>query len=50
MSDEDIVAKFQANADGVISSGRQQQIIDQTWSFDEVADLEGYMQLFVQDV
>jgi 2-methylcitrate dehydratase len=50
MSDEDIIAKFQANADGVISLDRQKQIIDKTWSFDEVADLEGYMLLFVQDV
>ncbi len=50
MTDEDIIAKFQANADGVISSDRQKQIIDQTWSFDKAADIESYMRLFVQDV
>jgi len=49
MSDDEIIAKFQANADGVISTDRQKQIIDQTWSFDGITDLEGYMRLFIQD-
>jgi 2-methylcitrate dehydratase len=45
MSDKEIEAKFLANSGKVIDSKRQQEIVDQTWAFDEVNDLKGYMQL-----
>lgn len=50
MSDEEIVAKFQANAEQVISLDSQKKIVDQTWCFEEVVDLGEYMRLFIQDV
>jgi 2-methylcitrate dehydratase len=50
MSDEEIVAKFQANAEQVISLGGQEKIVDRTWAFEEVVDLGEYMRLFIQDV
>ena len=50
MSDEEIVAKFQANAERVINLDSQKKIIDQTWCFEEIVDLGEYMRLFIQDV
>lgn len=47
MSDEEIVAKFRANAEGVVSEARQDEIIQATWDFDAVMDLGEYMELFV---
>jgi 2-methylcitrate dehydratase len=49
MSDEEIVAKFKANSEKVIDSKRQQEIVDQTWAFDEADDLGAYMRLFVKN-
>ncbi|MBT3391561.1 MAG: MmgE/PrpD family protein [Chloroflexi bacterium] len=49
LSDDEIVAKFRANAEGVISSKRQDEIIDATWAFDEIDDLGAYMRLLVQE-
>ena len=48
MSDEEIIAKFRANAEGVVSSQRQDEIIQATWTFDEMGDLGEYMRLLVQ--
>jgi len=50
MSDEELVAKFRANAEKVIDSKRQKEIIDQIWAFDEIDDLEEFMGLFVQNI
>ena len=49
LSDEEIVSKFRANADGVMSKQRQDEIIAATWAFDEVEDLSEYMNLLVQE-
>jgi 2-methylcitrate dehydratase len=49
MSDEELVAKFTANAEKVIDSKRQKEIIDRIWAFDEVENLEEFMGLFVQN-
>ncbi len=47
MSDEEIIAKFRANAEDVVSAKRQDEIIEVTWAFDAVKDLGEYMRLFV---
>ena len=47
MSDEEIIAKFQANAEGVIGEDRQEEIIAATWDFDQVSDLGEYMRLLI---
>lgn len=47
MSDEEIVSKFQANAEGVLDKVRQDEVIDATWRFDELEDIEEYMKLLV---
>lgn len=49
MTDEDLIAKFRANAHGVVSKTRQDQIIDATWNFDSVEDISQYMKLLVCD-
>jgi 2-methylcitrate dehydratase len=50
MSDEEIIAKFQANASGAVSVDRQQKIIDRTWDFDKESDISKYMGLFTKDI
>jgi 2-methylcitrate dehydratase len=50
MSDDDIISKFKANSERVISLDRQNEIIDQTWAFDEVANLDEFMQLLIQNI
>lgn len=50
MSDEDIVAKFRANARGVISSGRMDEVIEATWRLDSLANMREYMELLISDV
>jgi len=47
MSDEEIIAKFRANAEGVVSQKRQDEIIEATWGFENVEDLGEYMRLLV---
>ncbi len=49
MSDDEIIAKFRANAEGVVSSKRQDDIIRATWAFDKIDDLGDYMRLLVQE-
>ncbi len=49
MSDEEIIAKFRANADGVVSKKRQDEIIAATWSFEQIDDLGEYMRTLVRD-
>lgn len=47
MSDDEIMAKFRANAEGVVKPARQDEIIAATWEFDQVVDLRDYMNLLV---
>ena len=49
MSDDEIIAKFRANATGVVGKSRQDAIIDATWRFDALKDLGKYMQLLVAE-
>jgi 2-methylcitrate dehydratase len=49
MTDDDLVAKFRANAHGVVSKTRQDEIIDATWKFDTIEDMSEYMKLLVRD-
>ncbi len=49
MSDEDIIAKFRANASGLISTNRQDAVIEATWGFDQLQDLGEYMRLLTAD-
>lgn len=48
LSDEEIVAKFRANAEGVLSPAQQDRAIEATWYFEGVSDIGEYMRLFVQ--
>jgi 2-methylcitrate dehydratase len=48
LSDDEIVAKFRANADGVVPEDRQHAIIAATWDFDAIADIGAYMRLLAQ--
>jgi 2-methylcitrate dehydratase len=50
MTDEDIISKFKANAEGVITADRQSEIITQTWAFDEIDNLGEYMRLFIENI
>ena len=50
LSDDEIVAKFRANADGIVSDQRMDQIIETTWNFEAVSDLSDYMALLVADL
>ena len=47
LSDDEVVAKFRANATGVLAKDRQDAIIEATWNFEEVEDLGEYMRLLV---
>ena len=48
LSDEELEAKFRANARGVLSEAQQEQAIQATWAFESCADLRQYMELFVE--
>lgn len=47
MSDDEIVAKFRANAEGMVDTARQDEIITATWKFDQVRDVSEYMKLLI---
>ncbi|MBU1660325.1 MAG: MmgE/PrpD family protein [Chloroflexi bacterium] len=47
LSDDDLIAKFRANAEGIVSAAQQDEIIAATWDFDSVGDLGEYMRLLV---
>jgi len=49
MSDDEIVAKFQANAAAVLTPERQDQVIEATWALEDFADIGEYMQLLIGD-
>jgi len=47
MSDEEVIAKFKANAEGIVNPSRQEEIIEATWKLGEEEMLiEDYMKLF----
>jgi 2-methylcitrate dehydratase len=50
LSDEEIVAKFQANAQGVVSNDRLDEIVEATWNVDRTTDIATYMTLLVSGV
>ncbi|MCJ7735613.1 MAG: MmgE/PrpD family protein [Anaerolineales bacterium] len=43
MSDEEVISKFRANAAAVLDKKQQDEVIDMTWTFDQLEDLSGYM-------
>ncbi len=47
MTDEDIVSKFRANAEGVLNPAQQDKVIDLTWRFDELGEIGEYLKLLV---
>ena len=49
LSDEDLFAKFRANAHKTMSEGRISDIIEQTMNFESVPTLEPYMNLLVSE-
>jgi len=48
LSDAEIIAKFRANAEGIITAARQDEIIAATWGFESLDDLGEYMRLLVR--
>lgn len=47
MSDDELIAKFRANAGGVMDADRQDAVIAATLAFDELSDVGEYMKLLV---
>jgi len=47
MSDRELIAKFRANADGVIDASHQDRIIETALSFDALQDVGDFMKLLV---
>jgi 2-methylcitrate dehydratase len=50
LSDDEIVAKFRANAHDVVSDQRMDEIIETTWKLESVSNLSDYMTLLVADL
>ncbi len=49
LSDDDLFAKFRANAHKTMSEGRISDIIEQTMNFESISTLEPYMNLLVSE-
>ena len=49
MSDKEVIAKFRANASGVMTAAQQDAIIDATWNLETISHMGDYMQLLVRD-
>jgi 2-methylcitrate dehydratase len=47
LTDEEIVAKFRANAADVLNPVQQDRAIEATWQFENTSNMGDYMQLFV---
>lgn len=45
LSDDELVAKFRANASGVMDTAAQDRVIEATFAFEKQTDLGGYMRL-----
>ncbi|MEJ2550358.1 MAG: MmgE/PrpD family protein [Anaerolineales bacterium] len=50
LSDEEIAAKFQANAQGIVNDDRLDEIVEATWNVDRATDIAAYMTLLISDV
>ncbi len=50
MSDDELVAKFRANANGVISAERMDEVIDATWRLETLPSIRSYMALLTSDL
>jgi 2-methylcitrate dehydratase len=50
MSDEDIAAKFRANAKKVLSAGRMNEVIEANWRFESQPSVGAYLQLLTSDL
>ena len=48
LTDEELIAKFRANASGVLSPEQMDKAIETTWKFEQINDLSDYMALFVE--
>ena len=46
LTDEELVAKFCANASGVLTPEQMDKAIEATWKFEQIDDLSDYMALF----
>ncbi|MDM8527261.1 MmgE/PrpD family protein [Anaerolineales bacterium HSG24] len=46
LTDEEIEAKFRANANGVLNPAQQDQAIEATWNFENISHIDEYMELF----
>jgi 2-methylcitrate dehydratase len=49
LTDDELVAKFRANAESVLTPEQQDRAIAATFAFEQVTDLGEYMRLFVQN-
>jgi len=49
MTDEDVIAKFRANAAAVLTPERQTQVIEATWDLEDHTDIGDYMRLLISD-
>ncbi len=49
LSDDELVAKFRANAGGVMDKAQQDRVIEATWDFENCRDLGGYLRLLKVD-
>jgi len=49
LSDDELIAKFRANSEAVMSTERQDAIIEATWGFDEITNLQDYMKLLITE-
>lgn len=50
MTDDELIAKFRANGENVISDFRIDEIIESTWKFETCPNLEDYMTLLISDL
>jgi 2-methylcitrate dehydratase len=50
LSDDELVAKFHANAAGTLGAARRDAVVAATWAFEETGDLRRYMELLVAEV
>jgi 2-methylcitrate dehydratase len=48
LSDDELIAKFRANAEPSLGRSRQDAVIEKTWRFDDIADVAEYMALLVE--
>jgi 2-methylcitrate dehydratase len=50
LSDDEIIAKFKANASGVISEKRMDEVLGKSWAMEEIDTIDGYAQLLMADL